>query len=310
LTIQPRRLPRAAAAAAALVLGMCSFGVLSSADAADYPPSGVTCSISPDPAPQDGDVALTCTGYAVGSTVDISAVNNAKITNPTATPQPIPSGSGAAVPHARPYAARPYAARPHATPPPGGGPGQPGVFTVMEKTINPGSASYRTVGYDALGQSVTRDLQTTVIDTSSTSTQRACTDTKASISPSTIEVGESATMSGTGMKPNTTVRLSDSAGHNLGSTTANGKGAWSATVSPSAPGAYIIYATGAATGACTKRTSTADLTVVKVSGSTLPFTGGDGITTMLIVGAGLVAAGSGVLAAQRRRRLISAARAT
>ena len=266
---------------------------------AAYPAAGVVCSISPNPAQRHGVVVITCSGYQVGSTVDIAVVTNGKILNPTAVPQPGATGSaGRSIAH------------PRASGPPAGTAPQPGVFDVQEEALDPGPVSFRVVGFNALGASVPSVVDTRVLKTSSEDLSRTCTDSSSTVSPATISAGDSTTVSGKNFDPGATVTLTDSAGDSLGSTTATSSGTYSTTITVSRTGSLTVYAAGAdtASGTCGKQSSSARLTVLAQSGAGLPFTGADGIGTMIILGAGLLAAGTGVLAAQRRRRLITTSR--
>jgi hypothetical protein len=249
--------------------------------AAPYPPASVVCSISPDPVAPNATVTITCTGFKPGTTVTVSVVRNGVVTTSAAV---VPAN---------------------------------GTVTVTEKAgPKNGASTFQVSGVDSNGDPASRQVTTHVKSnngngnghaTGTTANASSCTGS-GSLSSSTASVGQVVTLAGGGFAPNTPVMLTDSAGNDLGSATSNAAGKISAPVAEMTPGDYTVYATGKGGGTCAgrQRTLVAGLTVTRALGSGLPFTGVDGLWLLLLVAVVLVAGGSGVVALERRRRLVRA----
>ena len=282
------RLRSAAMLLFAALLALAGIGAAPALAAPPYPPAAVVCSISPNPVAPGAGVVITCSGYKPGTTVTISVVKNGVVTHSTAV----------------------VAAN--------------GTLAVTEQAgPKNGPSTFQVAGTDSNGDPAARQVTTKVQSNNGngngkgngkgngTGTGNAngasCTVT-GTLSSASATVGQTVTFGGGGFAPGATVLLTDSAGNDLGSTQADGKGTFSAPISEAQPGSYTVYGSGAGGGACAgkPRTVVAGLNITRAEGAGLPFTGMDGLWLLLRVAIVLVTGGSGVVALERRRRLIRA----
>lgn len=267
----------------AALLALVGIGVAPALAAPPYPPAAVVCSISPNPVAPGAGVVISCTGYKPGTTVTITVVKNGVVTHTTAV----------------------VAAN--------------GSLTVTEQAgPKNGPSTFQVAGTDTNGDPVTRQVTTKVQSnngnghghgTGGTGAEggASCTVT-GTLSSDSATIGQTVTFGGDGFAPGATVLLTDSAGNDLGSTQADGTGKFSAPISEAQPGSYTVYGSGAGGGACADkpRTVVAGLNITRAEGAGLPFTGMDGLWLLLLIAIVLVTGGSGVVALERRRRLIRA----
>ncbi|HVU74328.1 MAG TPA: hypothetical protein VHE83_15290 [Mycobacteriales bacterium] len=257
------------------------------ASAAAYPPAAIVCSIAPDPVNVGATVTITGTGYKPGTSVTVTVTSNGVVTHTAGTVDPN------------------------------------GSVTVAEQAgPNVGPVTFRVAGSDTTGAAAGCQVTTHATKVNGNGNGNGngkgngngngnggCT-AKGSLSSDTASVGQTVMLGGGGFAPNSPVSLSDSAGNDLGSTTSDGSGRINAPVAEAQPGTYTVYASGDGAGSCKgrQRTIVAGLNITRAEGAGLPFTGVDGLWLLLFAAIVLVSGGSGVVALERRRRLVRAQR--
>ena len=278
-------------------------GVALAADPYDDPPA--TCSAAPATVAPGDPVAVVGSGFTPGSTVSVTAAQSGVATTTSA----VADANGA--------------------------------VSAREGTgSSAGRASYTLLGGQPRGGSTTCTTSVTVAAAgASRSSGTPSTRTQALQVLGSAVAGAPFTVHACGYAPGSRVALSDGSGKSLGSAPVGADGCFTQRITLDSAGMHTLYARGrSASGDSLVSTITVRVGVLgetasrPVSPTTglsggsaggaglgvepaavsrsggLPFTGADGVGLMLGVGAALVAAGTGLLSASRRRRLLLAAR--